>query len=420
MDGRSTQAAQSQALTRAGDADVVTALGEALFRAGLIPEAARTLEPLVPVDSPPARALLFLGLTRAAEGRDADAAELLSKAASSDPEDRDVLFRAAGAAATRAGAVRMLEAYLARSVGDDPDRIEGAKGTVRLYRALGERPVWVPAPRPAQAEIPLWPLRDRSGALRGFVIEMTVPQGKPIRLLLDTGSSGLFLVQRIAARAGFSVLSEETVFGGGGDARQASRRGLFSSVAFGPISFTDALASVTDEEIEPTGQYHGVVGLSVFAGYTVVLDLPRARLVLEKETGQAQGSPYWEVEGQMLVEAETAGGARGLFLLDTGATSSVLSEGFAAHDPASRLGDPAPVRAFGGPLKGSRSLRGVTVRFQGLETRSGSTLRAADLTQRSRLGGVEVAGFLGLDILDRTTITVASRARRVSVLAGRK
>ena len=420
QDGPSAQTAPASPLRRSGNADVLTALGEALYRAGLIPEAARTLEPIAAVASPPARALLFLGLSRAAEGRDAEAAELLARASSSDPDDRDILFRAAGAAPTRARAVQMLEAYLARCAGDDPDRIEGARGTIRLYRALGERPVWVPDARPPRVEIPMWPLRDRSGGLRGFVIEMTVPQGRPIRLLLDTGSSGLFLVERIAARAGFSVLSEETVFAGGGDAHQATRRGLFSAVGFGPVSFKDALASVTNEEIEATGLYHGVVGPSVFAGYSVTLDLPRARLVLEKETGQAQGSPYWDVEGQMLVEAGTGGGARGLFLLDTGATSSVLSESFALLDPAARLGDPASVRAFGGPLRGSRSLRGVTLRFQGLETQAGSALRATDLTQRSRLGGVEVAGFLGLDLLERATITVAPRARRVAVLAGRK
>jgi uncharacterized membrane protein YgcG len=87
---------------------------------------------------------------------------------------------------------------------------------LRLYRALGERPVWVVKSRPDKVEIPLFRLRDRSGQLSGFVIEMGAPSRKPIRLLLDSGSGGLFLVHRIAERSGLSLLSEETVFGGGG------------------------------------------------------------------------------------------------------------------------------------------------------------------------------------------------------------
>jgi hypothetical protein len=42
------------------------------------------------------------------------------------------------------------------------------------------------------------------------------------------------------------------------------------------------------------------------------------------------------------------------------------------------------------------------------------------MTQRSRLSGVEVSGFLGMDLLDATTIVVDTRARRVAVTAKAK
>jgi hypothetical protein len=41
----------------------------------------------------------------------------------------------------------------------------------------------------------------------------------------------------------------------------------------------------------------------------------------------------------------------------------------------------------------------------------------SDLTQRSRLGGVEISGFLGMDLLDRTTIVIDTRARKIAVVA---
>ena len=400
------------------------ALGEALYRAGLLREAAAVLDSLAAVPAPPARALLMLGLVRAADGRDDEAASLFARAVETDPSDRDVLRGAAGAAPTRARAIELLGRYLELSAGDDPDRIEGARGTLRLFRALGERAVWVPASRLPRAEIPLRRLRDRSGRATGLVIEMATGRGKPVRLLLDTGSSGLFLVERIAQRAGFAPLAEETVFGGGGEGKHPSSRGLFASAAFGGVSFSDALASTTTEEIEPMGLYHGVLGLSAFSGYRVTIDLVRDRLVLERaeggdsgegETpGQTAGEPWWDVGGQMLVEAGARGAPQGLFMLDTGASASLLSTAYAASCPRASVGEPTGVRGFGGTLRDARSVRGVLLILQGLEAPP-SVMTASDLTSRSRLGGVEIAGFIGLDLLDRSIVAIDTRSHRVIV-----
>ena len=397
-----------------------SALGEALYRAGALGEARATLEPLAASPSPPPRALMTLGLVRVAEGREDEGAKLMDRALSLAPEDRDVVLSAAGAAPSRARAGELLERYLMLSPGDDPDRIEGARGTLRLYAALGERRVWVPASRPRSLELPLRPLIDRGGKTTGFIAELSPGQGKPVRVLLDTGSSGLFMLERIALGAGFASLAEETTFGGGGEGRQPSRRGLIPAVGLGELRFEDALASTTTQEIEPTGRYHGVLGLSVFDGYLVRLDLARGRLSLESPPETAEGSPYWTVSGQMLVEAATSSGQAGLFLFDTGAARSLLSLALLESGSAQASGEPATVRTYGGPMSGARTVRGVRLRFQGLENQE-AVLNAADLAQRSRLGGVEISGFLGLDLLNRARITIDTKHRRLSVTkAGRR
>jgi hypothetical protein len=98
---------------------------------------------------------MTLGLVRVAEGNEDEGARLLDRALALAPEDRDVIRESAGAAETRAEAAARLARYLDRSAGDDPDRIEGAKGTIRTYKALGERKVWVRASHPDHVEIPL-------------------------------------------------------------------------------------------------------------------------------------------------------------------------------------------------------------------------------------------------------------------------
>jgi hypothetical protein len=394
--------------------DVRTSFGEALFRAGHLDECSSVLTPVARGEGAPPRALVTLALLRAAEGKDDEASLLLDRALLAAPSDRYSLYVSAGSAASRAKMVELLERYLDVSRGDDPDRIEGARGTLELYRALGERPIWVPAARPERLELPLRALADRPGHLDGFVVDAEIGEGKKVTLLLDSGSTGFFLLDRVAKRGGFAPLSKETVFGGGGKGRTSSRRGLLPSFAVGGLRFRDALVTTGEQEIDPTGRYQGVLGLWVFDGYVITLDLSRGRLVLEPASETPAGVPYWRVGGQMLVEAASSEGQKGLFLFDTGATRTLVSRTFAESCPHAILGSTANVRGYGGSMDGAVVVKGVRVNFLDLEQRFLS-LRAVDLTLRSRLGGVEISGFLGLDLLNDTRIVVNTKTRRLSV-----
>jgi tetratricopeptide (TPR) repeat protein len=416
---RAVDEAARYAAAAPGSVEVRAALGEALFRAGRLPQAAEVVDPLVREDGAPVGALVVAGLLRAAEGRDEDAAALLDRAVAKAPTDRAALYWAAGAAASRSRAVELLRRYLEVSEGDDDDRIEGAKGTLELYRTLYDRPIWIPQTRPERLELPLRALASRPGVVEGFVVDAVVTGGKKVPLLLDSGSTGLFVVDRIAKRAEFQPLSSETVFGGGGEGRTASRRGLLASFALGDLTYRDGLATSSRHEVDPTGRFQGVLGLWLFDGYQITLDLRRGRLVLEKAGDTAAGSPYWVVGGQMLVEAVASDGQKGLFLFDTGATTTILSRSLADASPKATLGSATTVRGYGGDMKGAATVRGLSVAFQGLTPRA-STLNAVDLTLRSRLGGVEISGFLGLDLLQDAVVVVNTKTRRISVSKAEK
>ncbi len=393
------------------DAQALCALGEALYRAGRIGDAGAVLTPLAVRSAPPSRALLTLGLVRKAEGREEEATSLVERAVRADPRDRHIAFWAADAVATNARAAELLEAYLALSQGDDPSRIEAATDSIEFFRALGDRKVWVPVEHPERVEVPLRALGGE-GRMRGYVVDAVLGEGKPVRLLLDTGSSGLFLVERVAKRFSLAPLADATTFGGGGGQRHRTRRGILPSFAIGGLRFKDALVSTMTEEIEPTGQYHGVLGIQFLEGYRVTLDLDRGRFLLEPPAAGAAGEPYWQIAGQLLVQAGTTSGAPGLFVLDTGAGRTVLSLGYAGEVSGGSLGGPASVRGFGGTLEGARSVRGIRLGFQGAETPP-SGLVAADFSLQSRLAGVEVSGFLGLDLLSGRRVVIDTRARRV-------
>jgi len=408
--------AEARALAAQGDAaDAHAALGEALYRAGEIDEAGEVLAPFASDEAAPARAMAQLALVYAAQGRDDDALALMERAAAAAPRDPWVAFRASGATRTRARAVELLRTYLETGSGDDPDRLEGARGTIRLYEALGERKVWTRSAGPDRCEIPLRPLAGTGG---GYVVEATLANRKKIRLLLDTGSTGLFVVERAVKKGGLTPLSEETVFAGGGSGRTKSSRGLLATLSLGPLTFTDALVTTTRDEFDPQGRIHGVLGLNVFSGYRITLDLAKGLMVLEPAAGDATGASYWDVSGQMLVRASAAPNRSGLFLFDTGAVRSMIARPLALAVPGAEIASAAAVRTYGGDVAGAATVRGVKLGFGDLAG-DGRPIHTADLTQRSRLGGVEVSGFLGMDLLDGTTIVVDTRAHRVAVTPAR-
>ncbi len=406
---------EARALAEAApsDAQARSALGEALYRAGRIDEAAELLAPLSTSPSAPGRALAQLALARTAQGQDAQAAELFGRAVTAASDDRWVVYWASGGAETRAKTVSLLNAYLAKSDGDDPDRIEGAKGTLRLYAALGERKVWVPAARPERTEIPLHPLVD-PGRRSGWTIDAALANGKKVRLLLDTGSTGLFVVLRAVKKSGYTPLAEETVFAGGGQGRTPSARGLMETISFGDVLFRDALVTTSKDEFDPQGRIHGVLGLNVFSGYRITLDLAKGRLVLDPPSGSEEGQPYWTVGGQMLVRAAAEGAPEGLFLFDTGATMSNLDNAYAKAVPGAKPSTAAAVSTYGGAVAGATFVRGAKLRFDGLET-GGDPVHASDFTQRSRLGGVQISGFLGMDLLDGKIVVIDTTRHRLSV-----
>ena len=407
------EAARALAVERPG-AESSAALGEALYRAGWIDEAGDTLAPLSASEEPPPRALAQLGVVRAAQGRGREAVELLERAVAAAPDDPWVVYRAAGAARTRARAVELLGIYIEKGAGEDRDRLLGARGTMRVFTALGEREVWRAVRRPERMEIPLRPL-GTGGRTSGYFIEATLTNRKSLRLLLDTGSTGLFVVARAVKKGGFAPLAEETVFAGGGEGRTPSSRGLLEKLSVGSLEFADALCTTTPDEFDAQGRIHGVLGLGVFSDYRVTLDLERGRLTLEPSTGDAAGTPYWDVEGQMLVRAGASGAPDGLFLFDTGAGRSMVALSYAARIPGARTSSAASVRTYGGNVAGAVVVTGASLRFQGITSETDRGVHASDLTQRSRLGGVEISGFLGLDVLAGATIVVDTKARRVAV-----
>ncbi len=399
------------------DLDVTAALGEALYRASEFEEASSLLAPLGANDAAPPRGRVALALLRIAEGNEHEGISILNKAYAAAPDDLEVLYRAANAAPSRAEALTRLRRYLEIGAKEDPDRLRGAKETIHVYESLGDRKVWIAETNPERFELPLYAIRSAAGTTDGYAIQATLGPDRKVWLLLDTGSPGLFLDAHALKKAKYEALTGETVYGAAGNERQSGERGLLGSIDIGPLRYRDALVSTSQKDLEPAGRYQGILGISVLDGYRITLDLGRMKLRVERTDAPAEGTPYWVVNGQILVRAGVTDAQPGMFLFDTGASRSVLGSRYLASVSGVEPGEPAGVHTYGGTVPGARRVRGVRLKFQDLLS-GFKVVNAFDLDLRSKTGGVEVSGFLGLDFLDGRVVTLDTKSQRVKVEGG--
>ena len=102
-----------------------------------------------------------------------------------------------------------------------------------------------------------------------------------MRLLLDTGASGISIAPKAAAKAGLEVLSSETAETRGiGDNKPLEASSfLASSIEIGGLTFgnyvVSAFRSAQDSDID------GLIGADVFRRFLVTVDFPHLELLLE-------------------------------------------------------------------------------------------------------------------------------------------
>lgn len=367
---------------------------------------------------PSAAAYRVAGMLALARGESHRAQRLARDGLATHPDDLPLLFWSAGAAADRPQALERLRRYLcmAKEANADADRVTAVHGTIAVYEALGETVVWKTVSAPERATLPLRALYAADGRLQGYLLRIRPARGRrALRLLLDTGSTGLFLTPSAARRLAFKSLARTTTFGGGGDGRHRSRRGLVPRLALGELVYENALATVAPGALDPEGRYDGVIGLQPFAAYRVILDGLQRELRLLPTAVESRGEPYWRFSGQMLVTAGTPGGVVGMFVFDSGAYETLLSRTFADRLPDVRVREGGNVRGFGGRMRGLYGVEGARVEFLGRLTAK-RRLVALDLSLASRLGGIELAGYLGIDLLGETMIEIDGPAQRLRFL----
>ena len=232
----------------------------------------------------------------------------------------------------------------------------------------------------------------------GYRLEADFAQGKA-KLIVDSAASGLFISKALADLSGFKQGPNDPP----GTAHVDSFR-------VGPLEFRNCLVGVTDGPI--AGKADGFIGTDIFAPWLITLDYRNAKLILSPlppQAGDLPGdrtippeladfTPVYHRRQYLLVPLTFGNKSRKLFILATGMRFSAMTSPV-AHSLSKMTVNFTNTEqtANGGKAQFYREV--FDMQLGSLPQLHQGHILELDPTIIDRNAGFEIAGMLGLDVL---------------------
>jgi tetratricopeptide (TPR) repeat protein len=173
-----------------------------------------------------------------------------------------------------------LKAYLAGPHPDDEEETLMMQETLEFLKATVDKPVHacklVSKLEHTEANLEML-YTQNVHRMRGIGLSVKV-NDQHVRLLLDTGGSGVLVSRKFAESAKLTRISTRHFGGIGDQGLQSGYSALADRLQVGDLEFQDCVVSVIDKD--SVLDQDGLIGANVFRAYLVDLDLPEMRLKL--------------------------------------------------------------------------------------------------------------------------------------------
>ena len=346
----------------------------------------------------------------------------LQEAVFHDPEQPDYVFALAQVSARAEKYKDAADAYyrfLAISRDTDDERRARIKGLINFLKFLGQRQSLYNTGGADKTSVPIILTGNRP------VIQLRINnQQEPLNFVLDTGS-------------GISVISEETAKkldidpitkggfakGIGGDGRFEIVYGFLREVEIGDVEVRNVPIYIRRFHTD-AHKVDGYIGLSLISKFLTTIDYGNLTFSLSKASeataSEAPNSIALPLRltssGFLSGEVQVAGVETPLnFIVDTGASVSVISDELASLESISQFLNEEKMRVIGsaGVTDGVPSFRLPSVSF-GAHSRKDITAIALDLGMINEASGFEQAGILGGNFLKNYRMTFDFKNSRVT------
>lgn len=242
----------------------------------------------------------------------------------------------------------------------------------------------------------------------GLLVPVRINQSRPLRLLLDTGATGIVLSKQAARTLQLEPASAESLTGFGTATPRTVPVTLAQTIEIGDLTLTNCEVRVLPEI--PARDADGIIGLDVFEEFRIHLDAATRTLRLEAFPQRQTAEPAAH-DHLLFVHARVNGKTDGLFLIDTGSALTSLASDLPW--PAAVIGGETSLNSASGPVAAKR-LAPISLEIAGQKLVEREPV-ALNLESVSRLNGIKVAGILGYSLLSRAPVTVSYRDRLVQL-----
>jgi predicted aspartyl protease len=310
---------------------------------------------------------------------------------------------------------------LEQMIKDHPDMdrevIDGMRTGLAIGEELDGAPENVLQGEPLDIALPMEAALFSMNRVQGWTLKFSMNGGKPLRLLIDTGASGIIINRTTADKNELERLGGFQSHGIGDQGSRLSHVSIADTCAFGPLRYKNCVIKIIEQKNVVGGD--GLIGTDFFAQYLVELDFVQHKVRLTpqpKRPASEQGydrsvtagfTPVFRVGHLLLIPTRVNESEEGLFLLDTGASLSNIDSTFAGKSTKVRNEEILRVQGIEGKVKNVYSAERALLEFARFRQRN-VDLPAFDLNS-GRHGQVRMAGVIGMPVLSMFRFTIDYR-----------
>ena len=391
------------------DADVLAFKGEIEFRRARFDASRDYYSRALGLDPDTARAHFGLGKLSMGKVRLGEAIDSLSRAVQLAPDVAIYRLALADAHAYDGDVqeqVRELEAYVDLNPTYDPERLGQVEAVLEVINDFGSVQMGAYELSGETDRITI------SQGLNLIFAEVMVGGEGPFEFIVDTGASQTVFTERLLGELGLEPITSTLIYGIGGDGRVESGIYRIDELTIDGIEVQNLpVGNLSDPLLGELTD--GIFSTATFSNEIVSIDYPNSVIELNAfnvaEESLGESVPGWFFSNLAFVLLRVNGDYEGLFLVDTGAVTSVLS-----HSTAAALGVTED-NSGGGislGLAGIAGVSGVALPVPGValsteEIQASFPLMVAiDMSEISKTLGIEVAGVVGYDFLKDYRVTI--------------
>ncbi len=264
---------------------------------------------------------------------------------------------------------------------------------------------------------------DSPQRVHGVGLELKIGNGRALRMLLDTGASGIVLRQKAVDKAELDHLGSGEAWGVG----DKGKRKMFSAVAdtctIASLKFKTCVIQATEGKGRVAGDDDGLIGADIFSDYLVSIDFQKHRLHLKPlpprppnpqgydriiSPEEANFTPVFRFGHALFLSTRLNRKSTGLFLIDTGAAISNVDSTFARLSTKVRSDYRTRVRGVSGEVNSVFEADKAELQFSHFQ-QSNLGLIAFNLNNQPEHQEVRMAGVLGMPVLVMFRLTIDYR-----------